>query len=257
MRAIGCRFDRPGAPRRRAAPFRCRLVVMAKAPAAGAVKTRLARALGVANATRFARHATAALLQRLAPDPRWQTILAVTPDVAVSRRCWPRGVIRVRQGNGDLGCRMQRLMNMLPPGPVAIIGTDVPGVTPAQIAPAFRRLGHAQAVFGRALDGGYWLVGMRRRPRVLKAFANVRWSSEHALDDTLAHLRDVTVCFIATLPDVDEASAFYAAAGQFGRRVPSRSDAAPTQEQAQITGSRFHLGSLDALSNARGGAKAI
>jgi uncharacterized protein len=192
---------------------------MAKAPAAGAVKTRLARAVGVANATRFARHATAALLQRLAPDPRWQTILAVTPDVAVSSRCWPRGVIRVRQGKGDLGCRMQRIMDMLPPGPVAIIGTDVPSVTPAHIAPAFRRLGRYQAVFGRALDGGYWLVAMRRRPRLLEGFANVRWSSEHALSDTLASLRRVTVGFIATLPDVDEASAFHAAAGQLGRRV--------------------------------------
>jgi uncharacterized protein len=211
------------------------LVVMAKAPVAGAVKTRLARALGVANATRFARHATAALLQRLAPDPRWQTILAVTPDVAVSSRCWPRGVIRVRQGNGNLGRRMQRIMDTLPPGPVAIIGTDVPGVTPAHIAPAFRRLGHYQAVFGRALDGGYWLVGMRRRPRVLEAFQNVRWSSEHALGDTLASLRSVTVGFIATLPDVDEARAFHAAAGQFGRRVPCRS-AEPCRKPRTVEG---------------------
>ena len=227
---MGCRFDRQGAPRRRAAPYRCRLVVMAKAPAAGAVKTRLARVLGVAEATRFARHATAALLQRLVPDPRWQTILAVTPDVAVSSRCWPRGVIRVRQGKGDLGCRMQRIMDMLPPGPVAIIGTDVPRVTAAHIAPAFRRLGRHQAVFGRAMDGGYWLVGMRRRPRVLQAFANVRWSSEHALSDTLARLRNVSVGFIATLPDVDEALAFHAAAGQFGRRVLCRNGPPPPQE---------------------------
>src|SRR5262249_19738378 len=188
-------------------------------PAAGAVKTRLARALGVATATRFARHAAAALLQRLAPDPRWQTILAVTPDEAVNSRCWPRGVVCVRQGNGDLGARMQRLMDRLPPGPVVIIGTDVPGVTRAHIAPAFRRLGHDQAVFGRALDGGYWLVGMQRRPRLLRAFANVRWSSQHALSDTLANLTRVTVTFIATLPDVDEASGFRAAAGELGRRV--------------------------------------
>jgi uncharacterized protein len=227
---MGCRVEAQGAPRRRAGPFRWRLVVMAKAPAAGAVKTRLARALGVANATRFARQSTAALLQRLAPDPRWQTILAVTPDVAVGSHCWPRGILRVRQGNGDLGRRMQRLMDMLPPGPVAIIGTDVPSVTPAHIAPAFRALGHCEAVFGRALDGGYWLVGMRRRPRVLEAFANVRWSSEHALSDTLANLPHAPVGFIATLPDVDEASAFHAAAGQLGRRVLCRSGAAQPQE---------------------------
>jgi len=230
MRAISCRPDRGVAPRRRAAPFRCRLVVMAKAPAAGAVKTRLARALGIAIATRFARHATATLLQRLAPDPRWQTILAVTPDVAVNSRCWPRGVVRVRQGNGNLGTRMQRIMDRLPPGPVVIIGTDIPRITPAHIVQAFRRLGHDQAVFGRALDGGYWLVGMQRRPRVLRAFAHVRWSSEHALSDTLASLRHVTVAFIATLPDVDEASAFHAAAGQLGRRVLGQAiDAGPSQ----------------------------
>jgi rSAM/selenodomain-associated transferase 1 len=209
------------APQRRASPFRWRLVVMAKAPVAGAVKTRLARALGVATATRFARHATAALLQRLAPDRRWQTILAVTPDAALASRCWPRGLVRVRQGNGDLGCRMQRLMETLPPGPVAIIGTDIPAITPSLIAPAFRRLGHCQAVFGRATDGGYWLVGMRRRPRVLKAFANVRWSSEHALADTLAGLGQATVAFIPTRADVDDAEAFGAAAGHFGRRVVS------------------------------------
>jgi glycosyltransferase A (GT-A) superfamily protein (DUF2064 family) len=83
-------------------------------------------------------------------------------------------------------------------------------------------------VFGRALDGGYWLVGMRRRPRVLQAFANVRWSSEHALLDTLAHLRHVAVAFVATLPDVDDAKDFGAASGRFGRRVLSRSLCAPS-----------------------------
>ena len=199
---------------------------MAKLPVAGRVKTRLARALGVGAATRFARHAMAALLQRLASDPRWQTMLAVTPDAAVGNRGWPRGIPRMRQGHGDLGCRMQRIMERLPPGPVAIIGTDIPQVTPAQIAPAFRALGHAHAVFGRAMDGGYWLIAMRRRPRVLKAFANVRWSSEHALRDTLARLGDAAVGFVATLPDVDDARAFSEASAQFGRRVLAQVPAA-------------------------------
>ena len=161
---------------------------MAKAPVAGAVKTRLAREIGVATATRFARQATAALLQRLARDPRWQTILAVSPDAAVASRCWPPGIARIAQGRGDLGRRMQRLMQRMPPGPVAIVGTDVPGITPTLIAQAFRRLGRHDAVFGPAADGGYWLVGMRRRPRLLRPFAGVRWSSEHALADTLANL---------------------------------------------------------------------
>ena len=83
---------------------------------------------------------------------------------------------------------------------------------------AFRVLGGAQCVFGRAADGGYWLVGARRRPHTPRPFANVRWSSEHALTDTLANLAGRSVGFAATLNDVDDAAAL-ARCGSFGRRV--------------------------------------
>jgi glycosyltransferase A (GT-A) superfamily protein (DUF2064 family) len=74
------------------------------------------------------------------------------------------------------------------PFPRAIlIGSDIPGLGPADIAAGFRALGKADAVFGPALDGGYWLVGFGpRRPHC--PFAKVRWSSPHALADTLANL---------------------------------------------------------------------
>ena len=195
---------------------------MAKVPVAGAVKTRLAREIGVATATRIARQATVALLQRLARDPRWQTTLAVSPDAAVASRCWPPGIARVAQGRGDLGRRMQRFMQRMPPGPVVIVGTDVPGITPTLIALAFRRLGRHDAVFGPAADGGYWLIGLRLRPRLLRPFNGVRWSSEHALADTLANLSGRDVGFVATLEDVDDARGFHTTASHFGRRVPPR-----------------------------------
>jgi rSAM/selenodomain-associated transferase 1 len=199
---------------------------MAKAPVAGSVKTRLAREIGVGAATRFARQATAALLQRVARDPRWQTILVVSPNAAAASRCWPRGVARMSQGRGDLGRRMQRIMERMPLGPLVMVGTDVPGVTPALIAEAFRRLGRHDAVFGPAADGGYWLVGLKRRMRLLTPFARVRWSSEYALADTLANLQGHTVAFVATLSDVDDARGFVATAGCFGRRVLPRTSLA-------------------------------
>jgi len=209
------------APRKRAAPFRCRLVVMAKVPEAGRAKTRLAREVGVAAATRFARQATAALLQRVAHDRRWHTILAVSPDAGLASRCWPRGVARIGQGRGDLGRRMQRIMERMPPGPVVIVGTDVPGIEPAHIAEAFRRLGRHDAVFGPATDGGYWLVGLKRRPRLLHPFANVRWSSRHAHADTLANLAGRSVAFVMTLADVDDADDLRSNSACFGRRIPA------------------------------------
>lgn len=217
------RNDKTRASRRSAAPFRCRLVVIAKAPVAGRAKSRLARQIGVAQATRFARQSAAALLGRVSRDPRWQTMIAVTPDAATATgRFWPRGMARLPQGGGDLGQRMQRLMDRLPPGPVVIVGTDVPGIRPVHIAAAFRALGRHDAVFGPAADGGYWLVGLRRRPHVLQAFANVRWSTPHALADTLANFEGRTVAFVATLADVDDASGFAGTAGTFARRVLPR-----------------------------------
>ena len=82
-------------------------------------------------------------------------------------------------------------------------GSDIPAMRPAHIAQAFKLLGSADAVFGRAPDGGYWLVGLRRVPRVLKPFADVRWSGPNTLADTLANLAGKRVAFAATLSDVD------------------------------------------------------
>ena len=109
------------------------------------------------------------------------------------------------QGDGDLGVRMQRLFERLPPGPVVVIGSDIPAIRPAHIAEAFRLLGGADAVFGPAQDGGYWLVGLKRTPRVLAPFADVRWSGPHALSDTRANLKGSRVALAARLGDVDTA----------------------------------------------------
>ena len=194
------------APRARAAPFRLRLVVMAKVPVAGRVKTRLAHDIGIAVATRFVRAATARLLRRVAREAPWETTLAVAPDIGVRARVWPCGIARVPQGGGDLGARMQRVMERTAPGPVVIIGTDVPGIRPGHVRAAFRLLGRHDAVFGPARDGGYWLVGLKRRPHVPRLFASVRWSSPHALADTLRNARGLSVARLEVLCDVDTAA---------------------------------------------------
>ena len=176
---------------------------MVKQPRAGGVKSRLAAAVGNAEATRFYRASTARLLRRLVRDRRWRTLLSVTPDTALLDPTWPSDLPRIPQGRGDLGTRMQRIMDQLPPGPVVIIGSDIPGVLPRHIARAFALLGSHDAVFGPAEDGGYWLVGFRRRPSVPRAFADVRWSGPHALADTLRNLQGRSVAFVETLYDVD------------------------------------------------------
>lgn len=107
------------------------------------------------------------------------------------------------QGAGDLGARMDRIMHSLPPGPVVIVGTDIARICAQDIACAFRALGAADVVFGPADDGGYWLVGLRRSPRVPSIFADVRWSSGHALADTMRNCAGLTVALANERSDID------------------------------------------------------
>lgn len=184
------------------------LLVMAKQPRIGRVKTRLGAGIGAMEATRAYRVMLGETLNTLSRDPRWQTWIAVSGVHELNANVWPGNVNLVDQGTGDLGDRMQRMFNKLPIGPVVIIGSDIPHIERADIADAFRQLGRHDVVFGPAPDGGYWLVGQSRRRSVLQLFDNVRWSSEHALSDTMANLSCASVKLLRQLADVDDVASY-------------------------------------------------
>ncbi len=185
------------------------LVIFVKAPRLGRVKRRLAADIGAVAALMFYRRTAGKVVRRLSRDTRWRTWLAVTPDSAIQGGSWPAGGTRIPQGVGDLGQRMFRPMRRLPPGPVVIVGTDIPELDSRHIAAAFAALGRHDAVFGPAPDGGYWLVGLARRARRRDVFRQVRWSTRHALADTLANLPSTwSVKFLTPLEDVDDGVSF-------------------------------------------------
>jgi len=180
------------------------LVIMARAPRLGAGKRRLARDVGALAAWRFQRRMLRQVLRRLGDDPRWTTWLAVTPDRAVRMPAHRAGRTRViPQGAGGLGARMERLLRAGPPGPMVVVGSDIPDLGAGHVAQAFRALGRHDWVFGPAVDGGYWLVGARRRRAPWRTFDAVRWSSRHALADSLANLKGARVALLEALHDVD------------------------------------------------------
>ncbi|MEQ9258695.1 MAG: TIGR04282 family arsenosugar biosynthesis glycosyltransferase [Roseovarius sp.] len=180
---------------------------MLKVPQAGRVKTRLGREIGPVRAAWWFRHQSARLVRRL-QDPRWRLVLAVAPDREGKLwRGWPAHLPRVPQGPGDLGARMARLLRGMPPGPVCVVGADIPGLERAHVARAFAVLGSHDAVFGPAEDGGFWLVGMKRVARPpATLFQSVRWSSPHALEDSMASLPGCRIALVDTLADVDSAA---------------------------------------------------
>jgi rSAM/selenodomain-associated transferase 1 len=177
------------------------VIVFARAPRLGTVKRRLAGGIGDRAALRFHIATLTALLRALKACRRFDVVLAVTPDRARLRL--PVAVPLIAQGHGDLGRRMDRALRRY--RRVALMGCDIPQAGAADVRAAFRRLGTADAVFGPADDGGYWLIALGpRRPADL--FGTARWSTEHALADTLTRFRHHRVGFIRCLSDVDTAA---------------------------------------------------
>ncbi len=180
--------------------MRPELIVMVKEPRPGRVKTRLGKGIGMTAAAWWFRHHVHGLLRRL-QDPRWDMRIAVSPDVEGLRsRVWPGHLRRIPQGRGDLGARMLRIL--VRAGPVCVIGSDIAGVRRDHVARAIKALGNHDVVLGPAPDGGYWLIGAKHQ-LPSSAFDGVRWSTEHALADTVANLSGARIAYVDTLRDVD------------------------------------------------------
>ncbi|NOT42046.1 MAG: glycosyltransferase [Alphaproteobacteria bacterium] len=181
------------------------VVIFARAPRYGAVKTRLARDIGASETLRFYRKVLGDLVRRLRRDGRFGIELAVTPDRV--RDGWPP-VRVIAQGPGDLGRRMVRALRGAGVRPTVVIGSDIPDITTAHVASAFAALGRAPFVLGPARDGGYWLIGARH-PQQMRASVldGVRWSGAHTMRDTADRLGDVAV-LDTVLDDIDDGAAY-------------------------------------------------
>ena len=178
---------------------------MVKEPRPGRVKTRLGAEIGMTNAAWWYRHQCKATLRRLR-DPRWQLVLSVSPDIeGMKSRVWPRDLARMPQGWGGLDDRMRSALAAAP-GPVVLIGSDIPGVTRGHIVRAFKALVSARSVVGPAKDGGFWLIGLSGPNLAAQSlFRKVAWSKPDTLVQTLPTL-PAPVAFADEMQDVDSAA---------------------------------------------------
>ena len=174
----------PGAPAAllaRRAPVQ--LVVMAKAPQPGLAKTRLAPALGLEGAAVLARHMLAHALQQARASAAGPGELCMSPPPGDPARAGGgRGGVdtRTRQGPGDLGQRMARIVaRHAPMRPVLILGTDCPALDQGVIAAAAAALADHDAALVPVRDGGYVLIGLRAPCEPV--FADMPWSTPAVL----------------------------------------------------------------------------
>jgi len=169
------------------------LIVFARAPEPGRVKTRLAPLLGEAGAARLYARLVAGTLGTALASGFGAVDLYCSPGIdhdffIKSQRRF--GVGLRAQGRGDLGERMYRAFRRaLRSSPyVVLIGSDCPVLRPADLRAAARALrAGADAVLSPAEDGGYALIGLRRVSRRL--FDGIAWSTPQVLAQTRRRLR--------------------------------------------------------------------
>lgn len=169
------------------------VIVFAKAPVPGRVKTRLVPVLGEAGAARLqARLIRRAIETALAAGcGRVELCCAPHRRHAFFERCARIPGVRLSaQGGGDVGARMHRALarGLETHAAAILIGSDVPSLRAPDLRAAARALrGGMNAVFSPAEDGGYALIGATRMSTRL--FRHVDWGTASVMADTRRQLR--------------------------------------------------------------------
>ncbi len=186
-----------------------RLLIFAKAPAPGQVKTRLAARLGPIGAAKLYQRLLRRTLRTASRASLCPVQLWCAPDTrhGFFRRCRrDYGIALHRQQGAGLGQRMHHALNVvLREAPYAVlIGGDCPSLGEAELQAALMALATGRdAVLGPAADGGYVLIGLRRPGKTL--FRQIAWGSSAVLAATRRRLRRAGLDWVELPPgwDVD------------------------------------------------------
>ncbi|MBA3557259.1 MAG: TIGR04282 family arsenosugar biosynthesis glycosyltransferase [Gemmatimonadaceae bacterium] len=186
------------------------VVIFARAPDVGKVKTRLASELGEREALDIYVRLAETTVGVVASLSGCDRVIAYTPtDSDVRMRDWlGAGFTYEAQCDGDLGARMAHAFDRRfekNAERVMLIGTDAPGIDSRILEEGFVALGHNDVVFGPALDGGYYAIGLRSPQRIL--FENISWSAKDTLFRSMvaAQRSGLSVHLLPQLTDIDTA----------------------------------------------------
>ncbi len=189
------------------------LLIFAKCPRPGKVKTRLVPPLSPKQAADLYRCMLGDVMAMVAGLPDLSLYLFYE-DIEGARDYFAGiapGIVSLPQEGKDLGERMAeafRVVFAMGHGAAVIIGTDAPDLPPAYIKEAFSRLesGKSRAVFGPCEDGGYYLLGITQLHRAL--FRDLPWSSGTVLQESLKRAAEagIEASLLPMWHDVDMAA---------------------------------------------------
>lgn len=184
------------------------LIIFAKAPVAGKVKTRLIPDYTPEQANRIHQQLLEFTVSGLARLPGVDVELQCTPDQKHNFFQYLKAQYKIAlavQPGGDLGQKMSAALfnKLLEYKKVVLIGADIPAIDMDYIDQAFEMLDHNPTVLGPAEDGGYVLVGLSKpQPNM---FLDIEWGSSKVLQQTIDQLEPEIPILLDTLWDVDRA----------------------------------------------------
>jgi rSAM/selenodomain-associated transferase 1 len=179
------------------------LMIFTRNPELGRCKTRLAASVGEETALEiycFLLEHTAGVTRGLKADKRVYFSERIGRNGPWDESCFQKAV----QRGGDLGERMTRAFEEgFEEGyeHIIIIGSDLYDLQEEDLKNAFEKLEKSDFVIGPALDGGYYLLGMKRLDP--KLFKGKHWGGPTVLKETLEDLKENSVCLLSAKNDVD------------------------------------------------------
>ncbi|HET9169292.1 MAG TPA: DUF2064 domain-containing protein [Actinospica sp.] len=198
------------------------VIVIAKAPVPGRVKTRLCPPFTLKEAAALAAAALTDSLTVAAATRAENRLLVLDgePDLDLRNAFLSRGFVRRPQAPGTLDVRLAAAFAEAArrdQGPAVLIGMDTPQASPAVLDDAFAALaGGRDAAFAPAEDGGFWALGLREpgHPRTPGLLLGVPMSSPDTGVVQQRRLEEagLDVLRLPMLRDVDTAACAYAAA---------------------------------------------
>ena len=169
------------------------IIIMAKVPTAGAVKTRLYPFLSVEQSATLAECFLRDTVSKAKFLPN-ELIIAYTPveKLDVLRAILSKEQIFIEQKGANLGDKMFHAFEFAfsqNPDAVVMIGTDSPTFPAQFITQAFEMLSEADAVLGETADGGFYLIGLQKLKREI--FKLVEWSSPKTFEQTARNIENL------------------------------------------------------------------
>ena len=179
------------------------IIVFVRNPELGKVKTRLSKTIGDKDAlkiyTILLKH-TESVLHRVSS----YKVVYYSEEIQYNDLWSDTQYQKKRQKGNDLGARMQNAFETaFKEGheKVVIVGSDLFDLKPTHIENAFKSLENNEVVLGPSLDGGYYLLGMKKMHSVV--FKNKQWGTDSILESTLKNLEQKNVKLLEALDDID------------------------------------------------------